>query len=84
MTSPAQNLSTLAEWPLYKRAVVSRVHTKDRKRLQKMIAMGILPKTEIILIKKFPSYVFKIHNTQFCVDRELAGSIYLQEAGRGF
>jgi DtxR family Mn-dependent transcriptional regulator len=39
--------------------------------------MGALPKTEITLLQKFPSYVFKIARSQFAVDKELASCIYV-------
>ena len=75
--NPVRVLS-LAEWPLRKKAVVSHVHTKDRNALQKIIAMGLLPKTEVILLQRFPSYVFQIQNTRFSIDKELASLIFLQ------
>lgn len=71
---------SLADWPLKKKGVVSRVHTLDRRVLQKIIAMGVLPTTEIRLLQKFPSYVFEIQNTRFSIDRELASAIFLSEA----
>lgn len=70
---------SLAEWPLHKKAEVAHVHTQDRRALQKIIAMGVLPKTQITLLQKFPSYVFEVQNTRFSIDKELASSIYLQE-----
>ena len=69
---------SLTDWPLHKRGEVSHVHTRDRKVLQKLIAMGVLPRAEIVLVQKFPSFVFQIQNTRFSIDKELALSIFVQ------
>ena len=45
-----------------------------------MIAMGVLPNTRILLIQKFPSYVFQIGKSQFAIDKELAGNVYVRPA----
>lgn len=68
----------LSQWVVGRKGVVSRVHTHDRTALQKLIAMGVLPKTEIELVQKFPSIVFRIQNTIFSIDRELADQIFVE------
>jgi|GEM_PF-306875 len=60
------------------RAEVVRIGTRDRYSLRKMIAMGVFPKTEIELVQKFPSCVFRIGQSQFSADQELASLIYVQ------
>ena len=70
--------SSLAEWPIGVKARILRVKTEDRGALRKIIAMGALPSTEIILRKKFPSYVLDIGNGRFSMDKELAGLIFVQ------
>ncbi|MBI4353434.1 MAG: ferrous iron transport protein A [Candidatus Omnitrophica bacterium] len=62
------------------KAEVSHVHTQDRRSLQKLIAMGVLPRTPITVVRKFPSYVFRIDHALFSVDKELASSIYVKRA----
>jgi DtxR family Mn-dependent transcriptional regulator len=57
---------------------VSYLQTRNRSALQKMIAMGILPDTKISLIQKFPSYVLQIGKSQFAIDKELAGNVYVR------
>jgi DtxR family Mn-dependent transcriptional regulator len=68
----------LTELELNTKAKVSYLQTQDQYALQKMIAMGVLPNTEIILIQKFPSYAFKIGRSQFAIDKELASCIYVR------
>ena len=61
-----------------KKAKVSYLQTHNRDALQKMIAMGVLPNTIIYLIQKFPSYVLQIGESQFAIDKELAGTVYVR------
>lgn len=65
---------------LNKKAKVSHIKTEDNAMLQRIIAIGALPNTDIILIQKFPSFVFQIGKSQFAVDKELASCIYVQLA----
>ena len=64
----------------HKRAKVSHIKTEDKSMLQRIIAIGALPGIEIVLIQKFPSFVFQIGKSQFAVDKELASCIYVQLA----
>lgn len=56
---------------------IAYIHTKERKRLQKLMAMGVLPGKPIRLIQRFPSYVFQIDQTQIAVDEEIAQEIFI-------
>lgn len=71
----------LPELGLHKKARIAFLQTDNRDMLKKIIAMGALPKTDITLLQKFPSYVFRIDKSQFAVDRELASCIYVSPAG---
>jgi len=64
----------------HKKARVSHIKTEDKAMLQRIIAIGALPGIEIVLIQKFPSFVFQIGKSQFAVDKELASCIYVQMA----
>ncbi len=57
---------------------VAHINTHDHKKLQKIMAMGVLPGMVITLIQKFPSYVFQVGQSQFAVDKELASCIYVK------
>ncbi|MDO8662968.1 MAG: FeoA family protein [Candidatus Omnitrophota bacterium] len=57
------------------RGKITRVNTRDLKKLKKIMAMGVLPGMPVILIQKFPSYVFQVGQSQFAVDKELAECI---------
>ncbi len=57
---------------------VAYVYAPDSGQLQKLMAMGIMPGAAISLIQNFPSFVFKINESQFAVDREIAEAIYVR------
>ena len=67
----------LDELNVNQKARISSVQTENRNALQKMIAIGALPNTELILLQKFPSFVFQMGFSQFSIDRELASCIYV-------
>lgn len=75
---PKKVIMPLTALGVNKRARIAYLQTQERGALQKMIAMGALPKTEITLIQKFPSYVFQIGKSQFAIDKELAYCIYVR------
>ncbi len=70
-------ISCLDSVGVNQRGKVAYIHTQDQKKLQKIVAMGILPGMTISLIQKFPSYVFQIGHSQFAIDKELASAIYV-------
>lgn len=57
---------------------VAYVYAPDSGQLQKLMAMGIMPGAAISLLQNFPSFVFKINESQFAVDREIAEAIYVR------
>ncbi len=57
---------------------VAYIHTGNDKKLQKLMAMGVLPGIKISLLHKIPSYVFQIGHTQVAVDKEIASDIYVK------
>ena len=57
--------------------VVAYLSTRDNREIQKLMAMGILPGSDIRLVRLFPSYIFAIGHSQFTVDRALAEKIFV-------
>jgi DtxR family Mn-dependent transcriptional regulator len=47
-------------------------------RLQKLMAMGVLPGGEMHLMRNSPAYVFEIGYSQFAVDEEIAADIFIR------
>ena len=44
----------------------------------KLAAMGVLPGAELLLLQRYPAFVFRIGYADFAVDTELAGRIRLR------
>ncbi len=57
---------------------VAYIYAPESDKLQKLMAMGILPGAPIQQVQKFPSYVFQAGQTQFAVDKEIADAIYIR------
>lgn len=68
----------LSDMAVDKKVKVAYLRTKDNNALQKIIAIGALPGTEMSLIQKFPSYLLKIGKSQFAIDKDLASQIYVR------
>jgi DtxR family Mn-dependent transcriptional regulator len=60
------------------RGTIAYLATNDKKRLNKLIAMGVLPGLRITMLQKFPSYVFQIEQSQFAIDKGMAEGIYVR------
>jgi DtxR family Mn-dependent transcriptional regulator len=75
---PKKVIMPLAELEVNKKARVCHLQVQSRSALQKIIAIGALPNTELVLIQKFPSYVFKLGKSQFAIDKNLAAQIYVR------
>ncbi len=73
----ARIVVTLAQMEPNQEGRIAYVHTKGRKRLQKLMAMGISPGMPIHVIQRFPSHVFQIGQTQIAVDEEIANEIFV-------
>ncbi len=77
-TSARSIVSRLSDLEGGAKGKVAYLHTRDNKKLQKLMTMGILPGVSIELIQTFPSYVFRLGHTQIAVDREMAGDIFVR------
>ncbi|MFH1594297.1 MAG: metal-dependent transcriptional regulator [Candidatus Omnitrophota bacterium] len=75
---PKKIIMPLHELDVNKKAKICYLQTKDSSTLQKAIAIGALPNTEISLIQKTPSIVFQVGKSQFAIDTELASHIYVR------
>lgn len=75
---PKRLIMPLTEVELNRKAKISYLHPVDQSALQKLIAIGALPNVDIVLIQRFPSYVFQLGKSHFAIDKELASQIYVR------
>ncbi len=57
---------------------IAYIQSRQSEEIQKLMAIGILPGTDIGLIRRYPSYVFQVGNTQYAVDKNIANEIYVR------
>lgn len=74
---PSREVSALCDGRSGQNGIVAYLSTRDNREIQKLMAMGILPGSDIRLVRLFPSYIFEIGHSQFTVDRTLAEKIYV-------
>ncbi len=60
------------------RGKIAYLHTRDNKKLQKLMAMGLLPGVSVEVIQRFPSYVLKIGNSQIAMDEKMARDVFIR------
>lgn len=53
------------------------IRTEDSKKMQKLVAMGVLPGNSIRLLQSFPSYIFRVGYSEFAVDANMAREIFV-------
>ncbi len=68
----------LTECKVNKEGEIAYIQTKDSKKMQKLMAMGIIPGNKVVLKQAFPAYIFKIGFSEFAVDRSLAEEIFIR------
>lgn len=57
---------------------IAYVASHRSEELQKLVSIGMIPGTPIKLIRRYPSYVFQVGNTQYAVDENVASEIYVR------
>ena len=71
-------IAALIDMKVHDKGKIAYLQVKDTPQMQKLIGIGAIPGISISLLQKFPSYVFQIGQSQFAVDKELAGAIYVR------
>ena len=77
-TQAQRLVSPLSQLAQGQKGKIAYIYAPESNKLQKLMAMGILPEAPISLIQSFPSYVFQVRQTQFAVDKEIADAIYVR------
>lgn len=58
---------------------IAYILTEDSKKMQKLMAMGVLPGNKITLVQAFPSYIFRVGYSEFAIDTNLAKEIFVRK-----
>lgn len=57
---------------------IAYILTEDDKKMQKLMAMGVLPGNSIVLMQSFPSYIFRVGYSEFAIDTAMAREIFVR------
>ncbi|GFE59400.1 metal-dependent transcriptional regulator [Geobacter sp. AOG1] len=57
---------------------IAYILTEDSKKMQKLMAMGVLPGNRILLMQSFPSYIFRVGFSEFAIDTAMAREIFVR------
>ena len=71
----------LSEMDIGQGGRIGYIHTYGEGSIQKLMAMGVLPGFDVSLIQRYPSFVFKVGQTQIAVDEEIASEIFVLVSG---
>ena len=58
---------------------IAYLAASDDRKMQKLMSMGVLPGTSVTLTRTYPSYIFKVGQSEFAVDEELAREIFVRQ-----
>jgi DtxR family transcriptional regulator, Mn-dependent transcriptional regulator len=58
---------------------IAYIQTEDSKKMQKLMAMGVLPGNRIVLLQAFPSYIFRVGYSEFAIDTNMAREIFVRK-----
>lgn len=59
---------------------IAYIQTDDGKKMQKLMAMGVLPGNHIVLMQSFPSYIFRVGYSEFAIDSAMAKEIFVRRS----
>jgi len=69
----------LTEFKSGQEGEIAYIQTDDNKKMQKLMAMGVLPGNQITLVQAFPSYIFRVGYSEFAIDTNLAREIFVRK-----
>lgn len=69
----------LTEFKSGQEGEIAYIQTEDNKKMQKLMAMGVLPGNKIVLAQSYPSYIFRVGYSEFAIDTNLAKEIFVRK-----
>ncbi len=69
----------LTEFKSGQQGEIAYIQTEDSKKMQKLMAMGVLPGNKIVLVQAYPSYIFRVGYSEFAIDTNLAREIFVRK-----
>jgi DtxR family Mn-dependent transcriptional regulator len=69
----------LTELKAGERGEIAYLSATDVSKVNKLMSMGVLPGSELMVTRTFPSYIFKVGHSEFAVDSDLAREIFVRK-----
>ncbi len=79
-TSISALIAPLKELKRGQSGQIAYLHMDNPQRLHKLMAMGVLPGVSLRVKEVYPAYVFEAGYSQFAVDEDIAGDIFVRLA----
>lgn len=76
--SVARLISPMAELKPGVTGRIAYIQLKNAQRLQKLMAMGVLPGVNVRVLRDYPAVVFEAGYSQFAIDEDIAADIYVR------
>lgn len=73
----SKNTRPLSELEVGTKCKVAYVNSSNKDALLKLIAIGLLPQTEVSILHKYPTIVLQIGKSQFAIDNELGSNVHV-------
>jgi DtxR family Mn-dependent transcriptional regulator len=61
------------------KGVIAYIKAGDSKKMQKLMAMGVLSGNAIFLERTFPSFVFSVGYSEYAIDADMAAAIFVRK-----
>jgi DtxR family Mn-dependent transcriptional regulator len=58
---------------------IAYLQSDDDKKMQKLMALGVLPGNRITLTQTFPTYIFRVGFSEFAIDSAMAKEIIVRK-----
>jgi DtxR family Mn-dependent transcriptional regulator len=71
-------VATLADLEPGQEGIIAYLHADEPQKIQKLMSLGVLPGSKVELIRRFPSYVFRVGYSQYAVDGDIAAAVYVR------
>jgi len=72
---------SLTELNANEKGEIAYLQTTDSGKLQKLMALGVLPGNNVQLIQSYPTYVFRVGFSEFAIDEAMARDIFVRRPG---
>ncbi len=80
---PRKMVLPLSEYEVNEKGKIAFIRTDNVQVMNKFTAMGILPGSTIQLLRKTPSCLFQVGESQFAIDKVLAEKIQMWSSDQG-